>query len=237
MTVLKGVSTPNTLLTVLLDSGISSGTFYKFQYFGINQQGEGEPSNVFTIRAVTFPSKMNQPDVAYTSPGVYTISWSTPSNRGAVNIAITDYEIMFMRSDGTYAEIVPDCDGSDPDIVAANSCEVPLEKFTDPSTFNLLQGERIVVKIRATNEEPLTSVYSNPSTSNTLIVARPHKPPQAPIRNEAMTSRTMIQIDLPSVTGVLTGGLPIIGYKLEWNNGGDGNVFTSIYEGLPSTHT
>jgi len=30
MTVLKGVSTPNLALTVLLDTGITSGTFYKF---------------------------------------------------------------------------------------------------------------------------------------------------------------------------------------------------------------
>jgi len=56
----------------------------------------------------------------------------------------------------------------------------------------MLQGDRIVVKIRATNEEPLTSVYSNPSTTETLIVVRPHKPPTAPIRNEAMTTRSII---------------------------------------------
>lgn len=59
MSILKGVSSPNTALTVVLDTGITSGTFYKFQYFGINQQGQGVASDVFTIRAVTFPSKMN----------------------------------------------------------------------------------------------------------------------------------------------------------------------------------
>ena len=97
-----------------------------------------------------------------------------------------------MKSDGSYAEIKPDCDGADPAVVLAKSCEVPLERLTDPLTFNLKQGDRIVVKIRATNQEPLTSVYSNPSVVNTLVVARPHKPPMAPIRNEAMTSRTLI---------------------------------------------
>ena len=97
-----------------------------------------------------------------------------------------------MRADGTYSELSPDCDGSDPDVVSTNQCEIPVERFTDPATFNLKQGDRIIVKIRATNEEPLTSVYSNPSTTATLIVVRPHKPPAAPIRNEAMTSRTMI---------------------------------------------
>jgi len=162
--VIKDVSTPNMALTVLLDTGITSGTFYKFQYFGINQQGQGVPSDVFTIRAVTFPSKMNQPDIAYTSPGEYTVSWTPPSNKGAVNIAITYYEVLFMRSDGSFAELKPDCDGSNPAVVLANSCEVPLDRLTNPLTFNLTQGDRIIVKIRATNEEPLTSVYSNPST-------------------------------------------------------------------------
>jgi hypothetical protein len=36
---------------------------------------------------------------------------------------------------------------------------------------------------------------------------------------------------------VLTGGLPIIAYKLEWNGGGNGDVYETIYEGLPSTFT
>lgn len=75
MTVLTGISTPNLALTVLINTGIISGTFYKFQYYGINQQGAGLPSDVFTIRAVTFPSKMNVPNVIYSGPGVYTISW------------------------------------------------------------------------------------------------------------------------------------------------------------------
>ncbi len=89
----------------------------------------------------------------------------------------------------------------------------------------------MVVKARATNEEPLTSVYSNPSTSNTYIVALPHKPPTAPVRNEPMTTRSLIRIDMPSLSGVLTGGLPITGYKLEWNSGGSGDVYTTIYDG------
>jgi len=80
------------------------------------------PSDVFTIRSVTFPSKMNQPDVTYSGSGIYTISWLAPSNKGAVNIAISYYEIMFLKADGTYTEILPECDGSNPTIVASNQC-------------------------------------------------------------------------------------------------------------------
>jgi hypothetical protein len=42
-----------------------------------------------------------------------------------------------MRADGTYTELSPDCDGLDPDVVSANQCEIPVERFTDPATFNL----------------------------------------------------------------------------------------------------
>ena len=99
---------------------------------------------------------------------------------------------MFLRADGTYAEILPDCDGSDPSVISDRSCEVPLAKLTDPSSFNLEQGATVVVKVRATNVQGLTSVYSNPSSSPTLIVAVPEDPAAAPIRNEAMSSRSVI---------------------------------------------
>jgi len=59
----------------------------------------------------------------------------------------------------------------------------------------------------------------------------------APIRNEAMTTRSMIQIDLPTVEGLLTGGLPILVYRLEWNSGGDGDVYSMIYEGSSTSYT
>lgn len=110
-----------------------------------------------------------------------------------------------------------------------------LSALTDPSTFNLVQGDRVVVKVRATNDEPLTSVWSNPSTSNALIVALPAAPPTAPIRNEAMSTRSLIWIDMPTLTGTLTGGLPSTSYKLEWNGGGTGDVFISIYEGVSTS--
>lgn len=93
------------------------------------------------------------------------------------------------------------------------------------------------MKISATNLEPLTSVYSNPSTSDSFIVVIPKTPLYPPIRNEAMTTRSLIQIDLPQVTGTLTGGLPITAYKLEWNSGGPDDLFTSIFEGPGTSFT
>ncbi len=33
---------------------------------------------------------------------------------------------------------------------------------------------------------------------------------------------------MPVITGVRTGGLPILSYKLEWNQGGSGNTFLPL---------
>jgi hypothetical protein len=42
---------------------------------------------------------------------------------------------------------------------------------------------------------------------------------------------------LPTIDGILTGGLPILAYRLEWNSGGDADVFSLIYEGSTTTFT
>lgn len=56
---------------------------------------------------------MNMPVITYTSAGLYTVTFDAPSNKGAINIEISLYEIMFKKVDGTFAEIKPECDGAD----------------------------------------------------------------------------------------------------------------------------
>lgn len=50
-----------------------------------------------------------------------------------------------------------------------------------------------------------------------------------------MSTRSLIRIDMPTLVGTLTGGLPITGYKLEWNSGGSGDAYTTIYDGPTSS--
>lgn len=66
---------------------------------------------------------MNMPTVAYTGTGVYTVTFQEPSNKGAVDIAISYYEIMFLKSDGvTWASIPSTCDGADATVKANLNC-------------------------------------------------------------------------------------------------------------------
>ena len=62
---------------------------------------------------------------------------------------IEAYEILFMKADETFVEYTSKCDGSQPDIVAATSCSIPMlevEPLTDLST-----NQQIQVKVRAYN--------------------------------------------------------------------------------------
>lgn len=83
----------------------------------------------------------------------------------------------------------------------------------------------------ATNNVGLSSSYSNPSTSTVYIVAVPAKPSSAPTRDETVSTKNLLQINMPAVTGTSTGGLTLTAYSLEYNSGGSGTTFTSLYEG------
>lgn len=212
MTVLKGVSTPNTALTAVINTGISSGVAYVFSYYGINSHGSGAESDPTTIYAATNPSQLLPPTVAYTA-SAYQVSWSLPSNLGgAVNVGIDSYLVEFKTAAGDWEEIVPECDGlTDGSIISARTCTIALSTFTS-APFSLAQGVLILARVSATNDQALTSVVSNPSSSNAYVVAKPHQPPSAPSRNVLLSTKTLLQVDMPSITGTLTGGLTITDY-------------------------
>lgn len=83
----------------------------------------------------------------------------------------------------------------------------------------------------ATNNAGLSSSYSSASTSAVYIVTVPHKPSSAPTRDETVSTKNLLQINMATVTGTSTGGLTITAYSLEWNSGGSGDTYTSLYEG------
>lgn len=73
-----------------------------------------------------------------------------------------------------------------------------------------------------------SSDISNPSNSLVYIVAKPLKPSLPPIRNNDLSTKTSLRIEVPTVSGLSTGGLPITSYKIEWNEGGSGVNFVAV---------
>ena len=57
--------------------------------------------------------------------------------------------------------------------------------------------------------------FSDLSTSQILVVVKPHMPALPPIRDSSASSLTSINMMMPFVSGVQAGGLPILSYSLE----------------------
>ncbi len=91
---------------------------------------------------------------------------------------------------------------------------MPLAELTD--IFGLIQGERVVAKSRARNELGW-AYFSDLSTSQILVVVKPHMPALPPIRDSSASSLTSLNIMMPFVSGVQAGGLPILSYSLEYS--------------------
>jgi len=85
--ILTGDPTPNTSTNILVTSGISSGTTYKFKYLARNAHGDSGFSPEVSIIAATVPGSMAAPTVAYTSLA-YRVTFVEPANTGGSGIAI-----------------------------------------------------------------------------------------------------------------------------------------------------
>ena len=75
------------------------------------------------------------------------ISWQYPDDQSDT---ITHYAIEFRHSDGvTYSED-PDCDGTDPFIMSARTCVVPIRNLRE-APFNLQFDEFVFVRVNSYN--------------------------------------------------------------------------------------
>lgn len=95
---------------------------YKFKVRARNIYDYGDFSEIYTVEASDLPGKPIIPTVSLTGTDVI-VSWEAPSSHFA---EIEQYEILFMKKDGTFVPYTLRCDGSLSAIVAATSCAVPM---------------------------------------------------------------------------------------------------------------
>jgi hypothetical protein len=135
------------------------------------------------------------------------VAWTAPDDRGD---ALTAYSIQIESSaPGSYVTDPPDCDGSEPAVLAGAFCEIPLATLRDPAFTGLSQGDLLVAKVTATNAYG-TSPESEPNTAGALIEAVPHAP-AAPSRG-GLTDEVQLQVVLTALEGSATGGSPLLSY-------------------------
>lgn len=99
---------------------------------------------------------------------------------------------------------------SSPSILTNLECEVALDDLVQET--GLEQGDPVIARVRAKNEIGWSPTFSNSSDISVLIVAKPQAPKQSPIRDASSSSLTSLGLNLPSIEGFSTGGLPILSY-------------------------
>ena len=116
------------------------------------------------------------------------------------------------------------CDGSDPTIMAALSCQIPLTVL-QASPYSLSLGNLVQVTVSATNTLG-DSQPSLPNSGGALIETVPQTPASAPARGEE-TGEAQVQLLYTPLAGSATGGSPITSYIIWWDQG-QGGALTAL---------
>lgn len=132
-----------------------------------------------------------------------------------------------MKSDGTYVEDSTVCDGSDPNVVAAQSCTFASSHFTG-ATFGLAWGSSITAKVTAVNYLG-SSVESDPG-NGAVILTVPGTPEN--LSNNVVVS-SGDRIGLTWDASSFVSGADTIDYKIEYDQGL--LVFTTLETGVTET--
>jgi hypothetical protein len=140
-------------------------------------------------------------------PDFVVVSWTEPENNGAL---ITAYTIYLRSSDfASYSTVLEYCDGTDPIILAAKTCTIPVQVFK-ASPFNLPWGGSVFAKVVAINSEG-PSVESNPNNGAHIITN-----PDPPINlQEVYSQRSKSTLALSWTEAPFNGGTPVIDYTIK----------------------
>jgi hypothetical protein len=120
-TVLAGVSPLSLATEFTATAGVTPGALYQFRVAAKNKYGWGPYSGYLSSYAATEPEAPAAPTTARSDTDI-TIDWTTPDENG---LPVTEYEVQVLQADGAWVS-VSQCDGSDPAIVSATACDVPM---------------------------------------------------------------------------------------------------------------
>ena len=131
-------------------NGLNSGVTYQFKYRAENIHGWSTGySDSVSVKTLVEPSTIDVPVTSNQGDSVK-IKWSAPYT-GGLGIPITSYEIQILDSSGNFIT-TPECDGSDSTVISDTSCTILMDTLTG-ADFNLVLGDLVVAKVKATNEK------------------------------------------------------------------------------------
>ncbi|MTA27758.1 MAG: hypothetical protein F2562_02745, partial [Actinobacteria bacterium] len=179
-------------------SGLSNGTSYQFRVSAVNAVGAGVATNTMTVAPATVPDAATAVTLV---PGdsQLSVSWSPPSSNGGLPIAL--YRVEQSIGGGVWSTATT---------VAGSS--------TSAVITGLSNGTPVSVRVVAVNSLG-ESIPSVPSTSTPVNV------PTEPSLVAAVAGDSSVALEWSIPAG--DGGAPIIGYRVEMNDGSGWVTITS----------
>lgn len=206
--------TPDSLATsVVVSSTVVSGTVYGFRVRARNIFGWGPYSAVSYIKAARMPATPLAPVTSINvEDGGVAVAWTAPDARGS---PITNYTIVIKASDGTWAEALPYCDGSNATVIATLRCVVPMATLT-AAPFSYAFDQLVLVKVRATNDPFGAGDYSPESDATGAKIRRVPDKMAAPFEDPFTCTDTQITMKWVRLTGSNAGNSAVVSYTLSW---------------------
>ena len=115
------------------------------------------------------------------------------------------------------------CNGNSSSIVLQRFCDIPFTTFR-AAPFNLQQDSLIQSKLAATNAIG-TGAFSSLNTVGVTIEVEPLSPTNAPVC--VNYTEAYAEVNLPPLTGSLTGSASILFYELSWDHGTNGATWST----------
>lgn len=232
-TKLQGDALANLTLTAAKTTGVVQSRYYRVRYRARNQIGDGPLSEIAYILAADKPSTLvvsgTDASTKLSASIVATnvsITWTLPYNGGS---AILEGQIVLRQSDNvTFTEETTHCRlAEDSTQFDQRTCMIPLSALRQdsPSTnvYQLPQGQSVVIKIRFRNEVGWGEFSNEYIKSGLEMQTVPHVPTTAPTRIDVTTIGSQMGFNISELTGVATGGSPILSYHIEQDVAGGGS--------------
>lgn len=203
---------PTLVTQFTVTSALVGGQAYLFRLQAENVYGWGPNSTDTLVYAAGVPAQP-PPAVTAINGANVRITWQSPANTAA---PITAYRVFIRQADGNFAEDLASCDGSDPAIRTALTCDVPLPTLR-AAPFSLVYGALVQVRVQAQNANDwgkLSQVNVAGATVQTPPVAM-----LAPTMGSS-TATTSLHLEFSALAfGIATGGATIDSYNLQWDQG------------------
>lgn len=213
--------TPASSPATLTHSKIVSGQLLLLRYRCHNVHGFSEYSEVSAITAATVsqaPSGLK----SVHEGSVIRFEWDALAFTGGNGVDISAYRVEIQTELSGLVEI--ELCFEQTQILPQVFCEVRMALLKD---YGFEQADTIAFRVGALNLVGW-SEWSQVSTENALMADKPHQLPNAPTRDDILTTDELLKIDWLALEAPLDGGDQILSYNLQFDDASGGQTWINL---------